>query len=146
MDIESVWKDDKLITTVHEWIPVSMKKIIHAHTIPSYGKMLGIEYSFFQRRGNHIICTFSQKVGPLSFEMKFEKIIERRSLDETRIFFKTFESKADMYGWYSIEPALGGSHVTLRQETTVPRYLRWLPIKSVIESKIRNVYDALKKL
>jgi len=146
MNIESFWQDGVLITTAHDWVPISPEKIIEVHSLSSYGKLLNIEYSWFRRRGNHISCKFSQKVGPFSFEMKFEKVVERRSFDETRIFFKTFESKADINGWWLIKPSSSGSHLTLRQETAIPRYLRWLPVKHIIEQKIRGVYDSMRLL
>jgi hypothetical protein len=73
--------------------------------------------------------------------MTFEKIIERYPW-ETKVYYKTVDSIADMNGVWTIAPANGRTHLSLVQELNVPTALRWLPVKSVIEGKIKNAYKA----
>ncbi|AGE50342.1 hypothetical protein ATCVCanal1_883L [Acanthocystis turfacea Chlorella virus Canal-1] len=73
--------------------------------------------------------------------MTFEKLIERYPW-ETKVHYKTVDSIADMTGVWTATPVNGHTSLSLVQELDVPAALRWLPVKSVIEKKIVNVYKA----
>jgi hypothetical protein len=77
----------------------------------------------------------------MSFNMTFEKIIERYPW-ETKVYYKTVDSVADMTGMWTISPVNGRTSLSLVQELNVPAALRWLPIKSVVEKKVENAYKA----
>lgn len=142
MEISSSWQDGKLITKATGLVNTVPETVINSHLIEDYARVLGIEkYSWFKRKRNRVVCSFKQKIGPLSFDMTFEKIIERYPW-ETKVHYKTSDSIADMTGVWTIEPANGRTVLSLVQEVNVPAALRWLPVKSVIESKVKNAYKA----
>ena len=142
MNISSTWNQGKLVTKATGLVNAPPEDVIKSHMFTSYSSVLGIEkYKWFKRKGNHVACSFKQKIGPLSFNMTFEKIIERYPW-ETKVYYKTVDSIADMNGVWTIAPANGRTSLSLVQELNVPAALRWLPVKSVIEGKIKNAYKA----
>ena len=142
MEISSHWQDGKLVTRATGLVNATPEKVMSSHMSEDYANVLGIEkYTYFKRKRNHVMCSFKQKVGPLSFQMSFEKIIERYPW-ETKVHYKTFDSVADMTGVWTIAPANGRASLSLVQEINVPPALRWLPVKSVIENKVRNAFKA----
>ena len=142
MEISSHWQDGKLVTRATGLVNATPEKVMSSHMSEDYANVLGIEkYTYFKRKRNHVMCSFKQKVGPLSFQMSFEKIIERYPW-ETKVHYKTFDSVAEMTGVWTIAPANGRASLSLVQEINVPPALRWLPVKSVIENKVRNAFKA----
>jgi hypothetical protein len=142
MEISSTFQNGKLVTKATGIVNASPDKVMNSHTSENYASVLGIEkYEWFHRKRNHVACSFKQKIGPMSFNMTFEKIIERYPW-ETKVYYKTVDSVADMTGMWTIAPVNGRTSLSLVQELNVPAALRWLPIKSVVEKKVENAYKA----
>ena len=142
MEISSTWQEGKLVTKATGLVNTTPEKVVSSHMSEDYSSILGVEkYEWFKRKRNHVACSFKQKIGPLSFQMTFEKIIERYPW-ETKVHYMTVGSVADMNGVWTIAPANGRTHLSLVQELAVPTALRWLPVKSIIEGKIKNAYKA----
>ena len=144
MNITSRWKDNILIVEASECIKALPKTILKCHTSPSYGKLLGTEYSYFKKHGNYIACSFPQKIGPFTYPLTFEKVIERFPGEETRIYFRTIDSIANITGMWSVQPNSHGTILSLKQETYIPSWARILPVKKLITSKIQKVFEELK--
>jgi hypothetical protein len=143
--IKSFWNGNTLVTEAYDSIRTSAETVVRSHTSRSYGKLLGVNYTWFQTQGNHVACSFPQKIGPLQFSLTFEKVVERLP-EKTLVHFRTVDSKADITGMWLISPTPMGTFLSLKQETTVPALLKWLPVKMVVESKIKNVYEKLRVL
>jgi hypothetical protein len=143
--IKSFWNGNTLVTEASDCLRTAPGTIVRTHAYTAYGKLIGVDYTFFQVRGNNVACSFDQKIGPLKVNMQFEKFIERLP-DKTLVHFKSINSKADITGMWLIKQTPNGSFLSLKQETKVPALLRWLPIKTVVESKIKNVYEKLRVL
>ena len=143
LNISSTFRHGKLVTKATGIVNTPPEKVVSSHVSENYASILGIEkYTWFKRKRNHVACSFKQKIGPLSFNMTFEKIIERYPWD-TKIHYRTFDSVADMEGVWTIAPQTDDrTHLSLVQEVNVPAALRWLPVKSVIEGKVKNAYKA----
>ncbi|AGE53719.1 hypothetical protein ATCVGM07011_985L [Acanthocystis turfacea Chlorella virus GM0701.1] len=142
MEISSTWNDGKLVTKANGLVNATSEKVISSHMSENYANVLGVEkYTWFHRKRNHVACSFKQKIGPMSFNMIFEKIIERYPW-ETKVYYKTIDSVADMIGVWTITPINGRTSLSLVQELHVPAALRWLPVKSIIEGKVKNAYKA----
>ncbi|AGE59600.1 hypothetical protein ATCVOR07043_1014L [Acanthocystis turfacea Chlorella virus OR0704.3] len=141
MEISSTWQGGKLVTKAHGVVNAAPEIVINSHLAEDYSNVLGIKYSWFKRKRNHVACSFKQKIGPLSFDMTFEKIIERFPW-ETKVHYKTNDSVANMIGVWTIVQMGGRTSLSLVQELNVPAALRWLPIKSVVEKKVENAYKA----
>jgi hypothetical protein len=143
MIISSTWNHGKLVTKATGLVSATPETVINSHLVEDYARVLGIEkYSFFKRKRNHVACSFKQKIGPMSFQINFEKIIEYYPW-ETKVHYRTFDSVADMNGVWTITPSNNGrTSLSLVQELDVPTALRWLPVRSIIESKVKNAYKA----
>jgi hypothetical protein len=143
MIISSTWNHGKLVTKATGLVSATPETVINSHLVEDYARVLGIEkYSFFKRKRNHVACSFKQKIGPMSFRINFEKIIEHYPW-ETKVHYRTFDSVADMNGVWTITPSNNGrTSLSLVQELDVPAALRWLPVRSIIESKVKNAYKA----
>ena len=143
--IKSYWSGNTLVTEASDCLRTSPETIVRTHTFPAYSKLVGMEYTWFQTHGNHIACSFPQKIGPFKYELQFEKFIERTP-DQTFVHFKTVDSRADITGSWLVKRTPNGSFLSLKQETKVPVFLKFLPITSVVESKIKNVFEKLRVL
>jgi len=143
MIISSTWNHGKLVTKATGLVSTTPETVINSHLVEDYARVLGIEkYSFFKRKRNHVACSFKQKIGPMSFQINFEKIIEHYPW-ETKVHYRTFDSVADMNGVWTITPSDNGhTSLSLVQELNVPAALRWLPVRSIIENKVKNAYKA----
>ncbi|AGE56138.1 hypothetical protein ATCVMO0605SPH_941L [Acanthocystis turfacea Chlorella virus MO0605SPH] len=142
MEISSTWQNGKLVTKATGIVNASPDKVLNSHTSENYASVIGIEkYTWFHRKRNHVACSFKQKIGPMSFNMTFEKIIERYPWD-TKVHYRTLDSVADMTGVWTIAPVHDRTSLSLVQELNVPAALRWLPIKSAVEKKVENAYKA----
>lgn len=144
--MKSTWSDNTLITEHSEIVSVPASKIVDSHRLPVYGKFMGIEYDWFQTRGNHVACSFTERVGPLKVTMKFEKIIERFP-GKTMIHFRTNDSIAKIEGaWFVIPVRQDCTKLSVRHELKVPNFLTWLPIRKTVEKKIHAIFHSMKKL
>ena len=142
LNISSTFRHGKLVTKATGIVNTPPEKVVSSHVSENYASILGIEkYTWFKRKRNHVMCSFQQKIGPMSFNMTFEKIIERYPW-ETKVHYMTVDSVANMTGVWTIAPANGRTSLSLVQELNVPAVLRWLPVKSVIEGKVKNAYKA----
>ena len=142
MNISSTFQHGKLVTKATGLVNTPPEDVVKSHMSEKYSSVLGIgKYEWFNRKRNHVACSFKQKIGPLSFQMTFEKIIERYPWD-TKVHYMTVDSVAAMNGVWTIAPANGRTHLSLVQELAVPAALRWLPVKSIIEGKVKNAYKA----
>lgn len=142
LNISSTFRNGKLVTKATGLVNATPEKVVSSHVSEDYASVLDIEkYDWFMRKRNHVACSFRQKVGPLSFQMTFEKIIERFPW-ETKVHYKTMDSVANITGVWTIAPANGRTSLSLVQELDVPAALRWLPVRSIIEGKVKNAYKA----
>lgn len=146
--MKSQWFGDKLITEHSEALDVSCKKIVDSHRFPSFGKLMGIDYDWFETTGNgkHISCAFKEKIGPLNITMKFDKEIEICN-EYATILFKTNNTPANINGVWKIQKrGNDGSYVNVRHELTVPKIFKWLPIKNNVERKLQSIFESMRKL
>lgn len=142
--MKSTWNDNVLVTEHSDIVPLTSSEIVGTHKLSSYGKKMGIDYSWFESHGNIVKCSFTDKVGPLSVTMNFEKYIENYC-HITFIHFRTVKSIANIEGRWIIIPTIPGfSKLHVQHEIRVPKFLKWLPIKKTIESKIQKIYDTMK--
>jgi hypothetical protein len=146
MKIQSKWEGNILVVEASECMKTTKETILRCHTSPSYGKLLGTEYSYFKTHGNHIACSFPQRLGLIKYSLTFEKVIERFPGGETRIYFRTRDSIADMTGVWTVQKNDRGTLLSLTQETRIPTWARVFPVKKLITSKIQKVFDELKML
>jgi hypothetical protein len=146
MKIHTKWEGDILVVEASDHMKTSQETILRCHRNSSYGKLLGIEYSYFKTHGNHIACSFPQKIGPFTYSLTFEKVIERFPFGETRIYFKTIDSIANMNGVWTVQQDARGTLLSLTQETRVPAWTRMFPVKKIITSKIKKVFEEISTL
>jgi hypothetical protein len=143
--IKSYWNGNTLITEAYDNFRTSPGTILRTHTSPAYSKLIDVEYTFFQIHGNYVECAFPMKIGPIKTNIRFEKFIERLP-DKTLVHFQSNGGKTDISGTWLVKPTPNGSFLSLKQETKIPGFLKFLPIKTVVESKIKNVYEKLRVL
>ena len=146
MKIQTKWEGDTLVVEASECMKTTKETILRCHTSPAYGKLLGTEYSYFKTHGNHIACSFPQKIGPFTHSLTFEKVIERFPGGETRIYFRTMDSIANITGVWTVQPDTHGTILFLEQETRIPIWARVFPVKKLVTNKIKKVFEELKTL
>jgi len=144
--IESKWKGNTLISQAVEIIDISPDAIVKAHTQRSYGKLMGIEYTDFQKDNNIIKCSFQQKFAFKNLDMHFVKKIDTYD-DRVVVKFKTVNSMVDLRGKWSVTPTPFGSNIKLVQRTVVPGWARWLPgVEHLISGKITRIFEQMNDI
>ncbi|AGE56172.1 hypothetical protein PBCVNEJV1_074L [Paramecium bursaria Chlorella virus NE-JV-1] len=139
------WSGSRIVVRASERLKISRKILVNTHKQPSYGKLLGIAYSYFEICGNHIKCSFPQKMGPFSYELTFEKNIQEFP-GVSIINFHTVDSIAHIDGTWTVEDADDGSLLSLYQEISVPKFLKIFPIKTMVSTKMTKMFNDINKL
>lgn len=143
--IISKWRNRELVIEAKRVVKTSPRVVVNCHKFPTYGKLLGDNYTSFEIKGNHIFCSIPQKVAFFTLDIKFEKIIEN-IMDKTYIHFRTVDSAVDINGVWKISPHENGTLLELGQIMTFPKLARFIPIENIVKGKIENILDAMSKL